>query len=166
MIDYGDTVFAVERLRMKQKQRQRRWGTVAANGNSPEGSVVKTSQATVLVIDDSDAMVEVLTDLLQHFDCNVLSALNAREGLAAYEQNKDKVGLVILDMNMPQMDGAEALAKLRQLNPHVPVIISSSLPEAEARRRCREQGQEISHYLAKPYTLDHARQMIGEALGR
>lgn len=166
MIDYGDTVFAVERLRLKQHQRRKSSATGAANGNTPEGGAVTTSQATVLVIDDSDAMVEVLTDLLAHFDCNVLSALSARDGLAAYEQNQDNVALVILDMNMPHMDGAEALAKLRQLNPHVPVIVSSSVPEAEARRRCREQGQEIWRYLAKPYTLEHARQMIGEALGR
>ncbi|MFW6096944.1 MAG: response regulator [Chloroflexota bacterium] len=166
MIDYGDTVFAVERLRLKQQQRRKSSATATANGNTPEGSAVTTSQATILIIDDSDAMVEVLTNLLQHFDCNVLSALNARDGLAAYERNQDKVALVILDMNMPLMDGAEALAKLRQINPHVPAIVSSSIPEAEARRRCRQQGQEISHYLAKPYTLEHARQMIGELLGR
>lgn len=157
-------MFAAQRLRMKQRRRAQ--GTVAANGSAPESSAVKTGQATVLVIDDSDAMVEVLTDLLQHFDCKVISALNGRDGLATYEQNRNEVALVIVDMNMPVMDGAAVLDRLRQINATVPVIVSSSISEAEARRRCQEAGQEISHFLAKPYTLEQAREMVGAILNR
>lgn len=166
MIEYGDTVFAAERLRLKQQQGRKGSVTVAANGSSPASSTITTGRATVLVIDDSDAMVEVLTSVLQHLDCEVIGTLSGRDGLAAFEQNQDRLALVILDMNMPLMDGAAALAKLRQLNPNVPVIVSSSISEAEARRRCREQGQELTHFLAKPYSLEQARQMIRGLLER
>lgn len=166
MIDYGDTVFAVERQRMKRGQRGNGSGTAAANGFSAENNVVTTSQAMVLVIDDSDAMVEALTALLQHLNYDVISALNGHDGLATYEQNQDKVALIILDMNMPRMKGEEVLAGLRQLNPDVPVIVSSSVSEAEARRRCLDHGQELTHFLAKPYDYAQARQMFGEIIGR
>lgn len=164
MIDYGDTVFAAERLRMKQQQRRPPSDADTAIGDNGQSSAATTNQVTVLVIDDSDAMVEVLTDLLQHLDYKVISALNGNDGLAAYEQNRDAVALVILDMNMPLMDGAAVLAKLRALNADVPVLVSSSISEGEARRRCREQGQELSHFLAKPYSFEHARNLIGALL--
>lgn len=164
MIDYGDTAFAVERLRMKRQHRRNGSGTTA-NGSPYARTAVTASQAMVLVIDDSDAMVEVLTDMLQQLNCKVISAFNGRDGVAAYDQNQDEVALIILDMNMPLMSGEEALAKLRQLNPSVPVIVSSSISEAEARRRCLNYGQEISYFLAKPYRYEQARQMIGEIMG-
>lgn len=159
-------MFAVERLRLKQQQRRQRSHAATVNGKNGQSSAETTNQATVLVIDDSDAMVEVLTDLLQHLDYNVISALNGNDGLAAYEQNRDAVALVILDMNMPLMDGAAVLAKLREFNADVPVLVSSSISEGEARRRCREQGQEFSRFLAKPYSLEHARDLIGALLRR
>ena len=120
---------------------------------------VKCSQAMVaadgiLVIDDNRGIREALTDVFTYLlDVPVYTAANGYEGLQIYRQQRESVALVLLDMNMPVMNGEETYQELRQIAPHVRVIISSSLSRAEVGHRLGQQ--QIPTFLPKPYDMDN-----------
>lgn len=148
MIDYGDTVFAAQRLRMKK----------AGISLSPSTS----RKQLILIIDDSPEIVEALNVAFAP-RYRVIGAQNGQQGLARFKQHQHDVSLVILDMNMPVMNGEAALDALRALDPDVKVIISSGMDEAETKERCA--AHDGLHFLPKPYDLDTARKCVQAALG-
>lgn len=162
MIDYSDTVLAREALHKKDSH-----ANMAFNGlqNQSVRDLARAEKTDlILVIDDSPAMVEVLSDVLHFLNCEVLAALNGDEGLSIFEDHQSSISLVILDMNMPVMTGEETLHRLRKQNPDVRVIVSSSVSEEEARRRCSAQGEAVPYFLQKPYKLDQAANLLQTAL--
>jgi two-component system cell cycle sensor histidine kinase/response regulator CckA len=105
----------------------------------------------VLVIDDEQPVREALSDILEMDGVPVLSAADGREGVAMFAQHHDEVGLVILDLVMPVMGGAETLRQLRQVAPSAKILLSSGYDECEMAQRLVEQP---SAFLQKPYDLD------------
>jgi PAS domain S-box-containing protein len=80
---------------------------------------------TVLVVDDEDAFRESIRRMLEALGYTVLKASGGKEALKILSDNKEKVNLVLLDMIMKEMDGAETFKKMRKLVPHLKVIICS-----------------------------------------
>lgn len=152
MIDYGDVVFAAQQLRIKKK----------AEPSRPATTAPATEEGLILLIDDSPAVAEALGDVLKLLGYGVIVAKNGQAGVALFEEHQDDVSLVILDMNMPVMNGEETLARLRSLEPEVKIIISSGVRDAEAKRRCA--GHDGLHFLHKPYDFDTAREKVEAAL--
>lgn len=81
----------------------------------------------ILIIDDEESVVATLTDILATGGFRVLTAFNGLSGLQIYEERYPEIGLVILDISMPGMDGIETLRQLQAMNPDVRVIVSSGL---------------------------------------
>lgn len=105
----------------------------------------------ILVIDDDATIREALTDILGLLtDAAVYTAANGHEGLQLLKQRLS-IALVLLDMNMPVMNGEETYERLQQIAPEVKVIVSSSLSPTEARSRLGER--ELPAYLQKPYNV-------------
>lgn len=77
---------------------------------------------TILVIDDEEIIRYTTQTMLEDIGYHVLTAENGRNGL---EKAENPIDLVILDMNMPVMDGKTCFHKLKKINPDLPVIISS-----------------------------------------
>lgn len=104
--------------------------------------------ARILIVDDEERNVKLLETLLQAEGYATLSARNGREALAvATAQAPD---LILLDIMMPDMDGIEAVTRLKS-NPStqpVPVIMVTSLDDRESRQRALEAGAE--EFIAKP----------------
>lgn len=152
MIDYGDLAFAAQRLAMKKK----------ADPSRPAIPVPATEEGLILLIDDSPTVVEALGDVLELLGYGVISAENGQEGVTLFEEHQDDISLVILDMNMPVMNGEETLERLRSLEPEVKIIISSGVRDAEVKRRCA--GHDGLHFLHKPYDFHTAREKVEAAL--
>ncbi|MBP8097792.1 MAG: hybrid sensor histidine kinase/response regulator [Arenimonas sp.] len=107
------------------------------------------SQPTVLVVDDQQANVRMVSALLSHSGYRVLSALSGNDGLElARSGNPD---LVLLDMKMPGMDGFEVLRQLREdaASKDLPVIFLTADNERENLVRAFAAG--ASDYIAKPF---------------
>lgn len=162
MIDYSHPVFTSRALQEKEWAAHTGY-TEPERHNGHDRAAVRT-KAVVLVIDDSPAMVEALSDVLSFLNWDVLAALDGDEGLSLFSENGDAISAVILDMNMPTMSGEETLRRLREQDPDIQVIVSSSLSEEEARRRCSAEGEDISHFLPKPYNLDQATELLKAVL--
>ena len=116
----------------------------------------------VLLVDDEKTIREVARKTLEHFGYRVVTAANGAEAVALYQQQRDEIAVVIMDMAMPVMDGHAAIAALEAINPRVKIIGASGwdskggTPQAiEAGRRC---------FLPKPFTTEALLQTLRRAL--
>jgi DNA-binding response OmpR family regulator len=81
----------------------------------------------ILVVDDEESIHLLYKEELEEEGYAVHSAMDGEEALEAFDARQPD--LVILDINMPGMDGIEVLRQMKQKKPGVPVILSSAYPE-------------------------------------
>lgn len=108
-------------------------------------------------------MREAVEDILDSIGIEVFSAQDGHEGIATYLSNKEKIDLVILDMRLPGLTGAEILQMLRSINPLVKVVVASGYDEQEIERQLK--GQPTSSILRKPYNADTLLSTVQTVLG-
>ena len=120
-------------------------------------------QPMILVIDDELPVCEALCDILEMAGFAVTTARNGREGLETFRRlGAANVRLVLLDLLMPLMGGEETLRRLRELDPTVPVLLSSGYDEEEVVKRLGSSqltagASDVDArlgFLQKPYNLD------------
>ncbi len=85
----------------------------------------------ILVIDDDEFVADYVANVLETFGYRVFTASNGYEGLDSYNENKDEIDAVILDIMMPGMNGAEVYRRLHGVNPDLPILIISGYVETE-----------------------------------
>ena len=120
------------------------------------------ASGTVLFVDDEPVIRSVAQAILTSMGFEVLTALDGLDGLNSFRNNRDQISLVILDLTMPNMDGDEVFRKIREIDPSVPVLVSSGYNENEILARfsdCPPQG-----FLKKPYAASVLREKIGTIL--
>lgn len=104
----------------------------------------------VLVVDDDREIVELLNIYLKNEGYQVVKAYNGYEALSAIKQDGEKeIGLIILDIMMPKIDGMQVLDKLRQANYHTPVIMLSAKSTDQDKITGLSQGAD--DYVTKPF---------------
>ena len=126
----------------------------------PEDKATTGDVLEVLIIDDDELIADAVAALLEMEGHRVRVALSGAEGLAQIEAGIE-VDLVILDMNMPGMNGAETLARLLAVRPDQLVLLCSGHWE-ESMLRLTDRPTVLS--LQKPFTLEEFESKL-EALG-
>lgn len=121
-----------------------------------------TAKPLVLVIDDESAIRESVTDILMMEGIQVVTAASGNEGIACFRQQQQQIGLVLLDLKMPGMNGEETLRALRQIDAQVSVILSSGYNETEVSHLFHDG--EIIAFLQKPYNFTLLCQQVRKAL--
>ena len=96
--------------------------------------------------------------MLEHLGFTVITAVDGLDALQIYQRQKNQIDLIILDMTMPKMDGAETFKKLRRMDPNIHIAISSGYAESEVNTHFPEQRP--CAFIPKPYTLDVLRQRL------
>lgn len=81
----------------------------------------------ILLVDDEDSIHLLYREEFEEEGYEVHSALSGEEGLEKLAALKPD--LIILDINMPSMNGIEALRRIKEINPNLPVILSSAYQE-------------------------------------
>lgn len=110
------------------------------------------TQPHVLVIDDEQPVRDAVTDILELAGLAVLAAPDGRAGIELYRQHQTDIGLILLDLSMPGLNGEETFRELRQLNAHVRVLLSSGYSHDEVAARFA--GQDEVGFIQKPYEAD------------
>ncbi len=106
---------------------------------------------TVLIVDDETAVVEIAEKILGRMGYNVIVAENGEQALRIYKKDRETIDIILLDMVMPDMDGAEVFEKLKQIDNNVLVLLSSgyglnSQVTQALRKGCRG-------FVQKPFNL-------------
>jgi len=107
----------------------------------------------ILIVDDDVRNVFALSSILEEYDMNVLFAENGIEALSALSMNTD-IDLVLMDIMMPEMDGFEAISKIREMEQFkdLPIIALTAKAMQEDREKCISVG--ASDYISKPIIND------------
>ncbi len=116
-----------------------------------------TGPVTVLLIDDEPMVLETAADMLRSRGHLPLCADGGAAGLELLAKHTDEIELILLDMSMPGMSGAETLGHLRDFAPAIPVVLTSGFTEDEALRRYAVQAD---GFLQKPYALAELQRTI------
>ena len=118
---------------------------------------------TILTIDDSASIRQMVAMTLKSAGLNVLEAANGLEGY-----NKaitETVHAVVTDLNMPVMNGLEFLKKFRQhpMGKGIPVILLTTESDEELKRQARESG--ATGWIVKPFKQDQLLAVIKKVTG-
>jgi len=105
-------------------------------------------EGTVLVVDDEDTVRAVARNTLEMAGFEVITASDGREGLKVFEEIKDQLSLVILDLTMPHIGGEEVYRKIRRIKAGMPVILISGYNEHELSNRFAGKG--LAGFIQKP----------------
>jgi signal transduction histidine kinase/CheY-like chemotaxis protein len=117
---------------------------------------------TVLVVDDESLVRRIARSTLERYGYGVVEASNGREGVEALRGSPRDFSLVLLDMMMPVMGGEEAFAKMKEIRPDLPIILSSGYDEQEATRRFAGKG--VSGFIQKPYTSERLGRKVRDTI--
>lgn len=127
---------------------------------SRSASSAMTGTGEILVIDDEEMLCEFNKMLLEQNGYGVFTASSGREGLEIYKKHEKEIQLVLLDMAMPGMDGAQVFRYLREINPVVKVLITSGYTSEE------KVPDGVLGFLKKPYRAKDLVEAISQALSR
>ena len=105
----------------------------------------------VMVVDDEEPVREVTTRLLSHLGCNVKAIADGFGAIDYYRSHWRDVDVVVLDMVMPLLDGKSVYYALRQINPHVQVILASGYSIDGTIQSLLDEG--VRGFVQKPFTL-------------
>lgn len=123
--------------------------------------MLNDTKKTILVVEDEETVRQLLKSVLMGFNYEVLTASNGQEALDIYKLEKSKISLIMLDLQMPIMDGRKCLKKLLETNPCIKVIITSGCVEGEDSDIIISG---VSYCLQKPYSIGNLLSLINEIL--
>jgi len=141
--------------------------TTAEDDSALAEHVPRAGSLRILLAEDSLVNQKLAVSLLDRQGHSVFVAGNGREALAALESSQ-AFDLVLMDVQMPEMDGLEATAMIRarerRTGAHLPIIAMTAHALKGDRERCLEAGMDA--YIAKPIRVRHLLETIDSVLGR
>ena len=108
------------------------------------------SDITVLVVDDESRMRKLIKDFLIQKNYNILEAEDGERALSVYQENKEKISLILLDVMMPKLDGWSVLRQIRQENKNLPIVMLTARAEENDELFGFELG--VDEYITKPFS--------------
>ena len=113
---------------------------------------------TVLLVDDEETIRNLGGEMLMLLGFKALTAVDGIDALQVYQEKRENIDCVMLDLTMPRMDGEQAFRKLREISPELPVIMCSGYSEQDMAERFHRQG--VNGFLQKPYKLSDLENVL------
>lgn len=104
---------------------------------------------TVLVVDDESRMRKLIKDFLVQKEYSILEAENGEQAIQVFEENKEKIKIILLDVMMPKLDGWSVLRQIRQTS-NIPVVMLTARGEEQDELFGFELG--VDEYISKPFS--------------
>ena len=104
---------------------------------------------TILIVDDESRMRKLIKDFLGQKGYKTIEAEDGEKAIRIFEEGKEKIGLILLDVMMPKLDGWSVLRKIRQTS-NIPVIMLTARGEEQDELFGFELG--VDEYITKPFS--------------
>jgi two-component system cell cycle sensor histidine kinase/response regulator CckA len=132
----------------------------AEGARTPDSSIFPDwrGKGTILLVDDEERLLALGSRMLEHLGFTVLTAADGLQAVDLYRERGKEIDLVLMDLTMPRMDGAEAFGELRRVDPDVRVFLASGYSHEDVASRVAGMG--LSGVLQKPYTLANLRKSL------
>ena len=119
----------------------------------------KMAQETILLVEDEPAVRQLFSMALSRAGYNVFEARNGEEAMKVFEQHSEAIDLLLTDMRMPYMNGADLAKQLRSRKEDLKMICISGYGGSIAKAVA-------SDFLAKPFSRDEMLKKVREVLDR
>ena len=133
---------------------------------SPGGDTLAAKSAshrgTVLVVEDEQPMVLLLTNALVKAGYQSIIAMDGEKAIELYRQNRDKIDIVLMDLGLPKVTGADVIRLMKKQDPTIKVIVTTGYLEPELKSELFAAG--VKDYIHKPYSVDAVVKTVQSAL--
>ena len=116
----------------------------------------------ILVVDDEELLRDVACKLLKHLGYQVVTASDGLQACEYYEEHQREVDLVIVDMIMPKVGGAECFRNLKKINPEVRAVLSTGYSLNDTAQQLLDEG--MVGFIQKPYQLSQLSEVMAKAM--
>lgn len=117
----------------------------------------------ILLVDDSRTIRNIQKNVLKQLGHEEI--IEAEDGVQALEKfNEQKPDLVLVDWNMPNMDGITLIRKIREIDKAVPLIMCTT--EAEKTRVLEAVKAGVNNYIVKPFTVESLGEKISQTMDK
>ena len=106
--------------------------------------------SNILVVDDEVRMRKLIKDFLRQKNFNIIEAEDGEVALKLFNENKNRISMVLLDVMMPKLDGWSVLRQIRQIDQNVPIIMLTARAEEQDELFGFELG--VDEYISKPFS--------------
>lgn len=125
--------------------------------------IMSDPEKNILVIDDDARNIFALAAVLKSRKYKCVTATTTQEGLKILSERAD-IAVVLLDMMMPEIDGYEAIPKIRNARNRIPIISVTAQAMAGDREKCLAAGAD--NYISKPIDIDLLLALLHQYIGR
>jgi len=130
-------------------------GGVAPRSQKPSSERSEwRGSGTILVVEDEEGVREVAERILQDIGFQTIAAEDGRHALDIMEEVGDSVTVVLLDLSMPRMGGAETFRRLRAKRPDLPILMMSGYTEQVVAPQFNSSGPGVTGFLQKPFLAE------------
>lgn len=139
------------------------------NGSSAQAAPVHlptgACSGTILIVEDEPVVFTVTQTLLTRSGCVVLTAADGASALEIVREHPSAIDLVLLDMTMPGMTTDDIIRAIRDLNAHVPILLTSGYTSSDTVGHMLDEGA-VQGFLPKPYELHELLSAINQLMKR
>lgn len=114
--------------------------------------IITKGEGTVLLVDDEEMVADVGAEMLAVLGYKVLTARSGEEALKIYQEQQNRIDLIMLDMIMPEMNGDEVFSRLRQINSHSKILLASGHNINRQVKKMMDRG--CNGFLQKPFSIE------------
>lgn len=122
---------------------------VAGAENDAEAPGMTGGNETILLIEDEESIIEMLTTVFRSQGYQVIVAKDGVSGIEKYSQAPSEIDLIISDMGLPRLTGDEVFYRIRKINQDARVIIASGFVDPERKSELYKAG--LARFIQKPY---------------
>ena len=115
----------------------------------------------ILVAEDDDSNFKLIKAIIGK-KCEILWAMNGKEMVELFHENRDKAAAILMDIKMPVMNGLDATMMIREEEKELPIIMQTAYAFASDRDNAMQCG--ASEVLVKPITLSALRNCLSKYL--
>ncbi len=114
---------------------------------------------TILLVDDEEMVLDIGVQMLSRLGYSVIQAESGTEAIGIFQKDSETIDIVILDIVMPDLDGGETVAAIREINPDVKIVLSSGFGRDGKTNEILER---CNGFIQKPFSMKE----LSETLSR
>lgn len=122
------------------------------------GKPVARGKETVLLVEDEDMLLDLLSTLLSEHGYKTLTARDGQEAVEIFKRHHQEIAIVLSDMGLPKLGGWQAFQQMREVNPSTKVILASGYLDPDLRTEMIASG--AVDFIQKPYVPDEILRRI------
>jgi CheY-like chemotaxis protein len=117
---------------------------------------------SILVVEDDEISLEFLKELFEPYKIKVLSSADGKSAIDIF-RNNPQIDLVLMDVQLPVMNGIESMKEIKKINSDLPIIAQTAFAMSGDKEKYMKEG--IDGYISKPINLHELLSLITKYFG-